>query len=151
VRGGQVRWYRNNYVIPAMLMALIAAFAFALRLWDVDAKGLLLGILAALASLYGLAATFIAGIGVGADGVLVRRFYGRARWVSWTEVQRFGLKTGPVMGGVRYQIAVILKDGSRLTTGVWKVESAKTRSSDQLLKDLEFARLTANHRLGLSS
>jgi hypothetical protein len=70
--------------------AVIAAFSFVLGAWGF--VGFWVGSAALLVSLLSLAQGFVAGIGVGADVVLVRRASGRSRWVPWAEVQRFDLR-----------------------------------------------------------
>jgi hypothetical protein len=128
-------------------MALGSVLCFVLAIWD--SVGLVLGAVLALLSLLFLATSFRAGIGVGADGVLVRRAFGRDRWVPWPQVQRFDLEQKPGRYGMRYQIRVIRTDSTQLSTGVWSINSSTKRSIDRDFHALDNEQRKANHRLGL--
>lgn len=97
---------------------------------------------------------FRAGIGAGADGVLVRRATGRSQWVPWTEVERFdALEKKGSRGGVIHQIAVIRRDAKPLITAGCCFSYSKRSQLTELnrtLDRLERERLKANHRLGLT-
>jgi hypothetical protein len=67
----QLRWYRASAMSLAVAMTLISVLGLVLRISG-DAAGLWLGIVTALLNLHFLAIRFLAGVGVGADGVLVR-------------------------------------------------------------------------------
>jgi hypothetical protein len=150
VRARQVRWYRGKSLGYLVFAALAAAVCFVLGIWDPVGYGV--GSVFLLLFVAVLASDFVAGIGVGADGILVRAAYGRTRRVPWTEVQRFDLRLRAGRGGPTCQIVVIRTDGTRMTTGVSSIGSrAIQRMKDQTFRDLEAARLEANQRLGLAS
>jgi hypothetical protein len=147
VDGRQLRWYRVSFVWYAVATALGSILSFVGGIWDV--VGLGLGAVFALLSLQFLAISFRAGIGVGPDGVLVRRALGQNRWVPWAQVQRFDLKEKATRYGMNYQIAVIRTDATQLSTGVWSIDSSTKRSINRNFHQLDNEQRKANHRLGL--
>ena len=144
----QLRWYRASFQPLYVLVALFSLIFVLLGIAERQVIGVGFGIAAALLILIRLANSFVAGIGAGPDGVLVRRAYGVSRWVAWTEVQGFDLRTRQTRIGIVYQVVVIRKDGTRLTTGAWISSSA---DKYRTIHDLKAARLEANQRLGLPS
>jgi hypothetical protein len=125
VPGSQLRWYRASFQPLYMLVALFSLIFILVGIAERQVIGVGFGIAAALLSLIRLANSFVAGIGAGPDGVLVRRAYGGSRWVAWTEVQGFETRARQTTRiGIVYQVVVIRKDGTRLTTGAWLWASA---------------------------
>jgi hypothetical protein len=159
-RGKPLRWYRGrsfiwtDYVSVSVLFAILAG----LCIWGTAETGggawLGTAVVTAPFSLYRLVGGFRAGIGVGADGVLVRQGSGRSQWVPWTEIERFGfLKKKYTRGGVIFRVVVVRRDAKPLSTDgcTFSVSRARRGVCDRTIQDLEHERLTANHRLGLAS
>jgi hypothetical protein len=99
------------------------------------------GVLIVFAGAYLLIAGFRAGIGVARDGVLVRSMSGRTRWISWPEIDHFGIivRQGGEGYGESAVIAVVFVDNrkplhvSACTLGSW--EKVRTKTQMDALQD----------------
>ena len=107
---------------------------------DVPPAGRVASALLACGCVGVLVVTWRAGVGVDADGVLVRRYRGTSTRVSWSRVTGFEVvdNGSPWNSGVF--IGVVVDDGRRLTTHGPVTPTASSPRGSQLVGELEACR-----------
>jgi hypothetical protein len=92
-----------------------------------------------------------AGLFVGPSGIRIGRFF-RTRTVAWSDISRFVVAPGEVLGG-RDAIWVWLADGERLSTAVYRDAGLNfaTNRQDLVLRTERFERVLADLRGRLAS
>jgi hypothetical protein len=150
-----LRWYRCKPGIWAetglagCFFLAFGLFLFGLAVAQANATGLIVSGLITVLSAFMLAVGFRAGIGVSAEGVLVRSLFGRRRWASWSEIERFAIVKPPGWKGGR-AIAVMLVDRRPLIVDgcINGFETKRSRSRlPDLLRTLEDERMATQRVL----
>jgi len=143
--GGRVGPRFIRTLLPWFVGAVFFGFIGVLGLGaalngDVPPAGRVASALLACGCVGVLVVTWRAGVGVDADGVLVRRYRGTSTRVSWSRVTGFEVvdNRSPWNSGVF--VGVVVDDGRRLTTQGPVTPTASSPRGSQLVGELEACR-----------